>query len=232
MGGGPADVCGVCVQDVIAISARPYGQRAVLKFAQYTGACTHAHTHVHTNVPSYRRSRRRGCVALPSDTPRHSVLGYPLTVTNHPPLVSSTSTSFMCVRPRVYTGTQSIAGRFTPGTFTNQKTKQFREPRLLVVTDPRTDSQVRACVRTHVHTHTYRCVWVHVGRRGPGYAGRLDYGCVCALCASAPRLAGRLATRWSHHRQTDGRSSRPCPWRVSRCVCVCVSTRPCARRRT
>eukprot|EP00534_Pseudo-nitzschia_fraudulenta_P004030 CAMPEP_0201123602 /NCGR_PEP_ID=MMETSP0850-20130426/8017_1 /ASSEMBLY_ACC=CAM_ASM_000622 /TAXON_ID=183588 /ORGANISM="Pseudo-nitzschia fraudulenta, Strain WWA7" /LENGTH=280 /DNA_ID=CAMNT_0047390599 /DNA_START=57 /DNA_END=899 /DNA_ORIENTATION=+ len=61
-------------EDVIAISARPYGMRAVLKFAQYTGA-------------------------------------------------------------------QSLAGRFTPGTFTNQITKQFREPRLLVITDPRTDSQ-------------------------------------------------------------------------------------------
>lgn len=61
-------------EDVIAISARPYGMRAVLKFAHYTGA-------------------------------------------------------------------NSIAGRFTPGTFTNQITKQFREPRLLLVTDPRTDSQ-------------------------------------------------------------------------------------------
>lgn len=61
-------------EDVIAISARPYGMRAVLKFAQYTGA-------------------------------------------------------------------QHLAGRFTPGTFTNQITKQFREPRLLVITDPRTDSQ-------------------------------------------------------------------------------------------
>lgn len=60
--------------DVIAISARPYGQRAVFKFAQYTGS-------------SY------------------------------------------------------IAGRFTPGTFTNQITRQFREPRLLIITDPRTDSQ-------------------------------------------------------------------------------------------
>lgn len=60
--------------DVVAISARPYGQRAVLKFSQYTGC-------------------------------------------------------------------KSIAGRFTPGTFTNQKTKQFREPRVLVITDPRTDSQ-------------------------------------------------------------------------------------------
>jgi len=61
-------------QDVLCISARPYGQRAVLKFAQYTGA-------------------------------------------------------------------QSIAGRFTPGTFTNQITKQFREPRLLIITDPRIDAQ-------------------------------------------------------------------------------------------
>ena len=60
--------------DVVAICARPYGQRAVLKYSHYTGA-------------------------------------------------------------------QAIAGRFTPGTFTNQITKQFREPRLLVVTDPRTDSQ-------------------------------------------------------------------------------------------
>jgi small subunit ribosomal protein SAe len=40
-----------------------------------------------------------------------------------------------------YTGSLSIAGRFTPGTFTNQITKQFKEPRLLIVTDPRTDSQ-------------------------------------------------------------------------------------------
>lgn len=61
-------------QDVIAISARPYSQRAVLKFAHYTGS-------------------------------------------------------------------QSIAGRFTPGTFTNQITKQFREPRVLIVTDPRIDHQ-------------------------------------------------------------------------------------------
>ena len=60
--------------DVVAISSRPFGQRAVLKFSQYTGS-------------------------------------------------------------------QCIAGRFTPGTFTNQMTKQFREPRLLIVTDPRIDSQ-------------------------------------------------------------------------------------------
>jgi small subunit ribosomal protein SAe len=61
-------------QDVICISSRPFGQRAVLKFSTFTGAAC-------------------------------------------------------------------IAGRFTPGTFTNQKTKQFKEPRLLVVTDPRIDSQ-------------------------------------------------------------------------------------------
>eukprot|EP00178_Gracilaria_changii_P012706 TRINITY_DN35901_c0_g1_i1.p1 TRINITY_DN35901_c0_g1~~TRINITY_DN35901_c0_g1_i1.p1 ORF type:complete len:281 (-),score=39.60 TRINITY_DN35901_c0_g1_i1:78-920(-) len=61
-------------QDVVCISARPYGQRAVLKFSQYTGS-------------------------------------------------------------------QCIAGRFTPGTFTNQITKQFKEPRLLIITDPRVDAQ-------------------------------------------------------------------------------------------
>jgi len=62
----PAEVC--------VISARPYGQRAVLKFAAHVGA-----------------------------TP--------------------------------------VAGRFTPGTFTNQIQAAYREPRLLVVTDPRTDHQ-------------------------------------------------------------------------------------------
>ena len=60
---------------VIVISARPYGQRAVLKFGQYTGA-------------------------------------------------------------------NYLAGRYTPGTFTNQIEKAFQEPRLLIITDPRTDSQV------------------------------------------------------------------------------------------
>jgi ribosomal protein uS2 len=60
--------------DVACISARPYGQRAVLKFAAHTGA-------------------------------------------------------------------SAIAGRFTPGNFTNYITRSFKEPRLIIVTDPRTDAQ-------------------------------------------------------------------------------------------
>jgi len=40
-----------------------------------------------------------------------------------------------------YLGVQAIAGRFTPGTFTNQIQKKFCEPRLLIVTDPRMDHQ-------------------------------------------------------------------------------------------
>lgn len=40
-----------------------------------------------------------------------------------------------------HTGSTPVAGRFTPGTFTNQIQKAFREPRLLVVTDPRVDHQ-------------------------------------------------------------------------------------------
>lgn len=40
-----------------------------------------------------------------------------------------------------YTGAQAIAGRFTPGTFTNYITRSFREPRVIIVTDPITDHQ-------------------------------------------------------------------------------------------
>jgi len=39
------------------------------------------------------------------------------------------------------TGATPIAGRFTPGAFTNQIQAAFREPRLLIVTDPRADHQ-------------------------------------------------------------------------------------------
>jgi len=61
-------------QDIVVISARPYGQRAILKFATFIGA-------------------------------------------------------------------QAIAGRFTPGAFTNQSQSNFKEPRLIIVTDPRLDHQ-------------------------------------------------------------------------------------------
>ena len=40
-----------------------------------------------------------------------------------------------------HTGAQAIAGRFTPGSFTNYITRSFKEPRLIIVTDPRTDAQ-------------------------------------------------------------------------------------------
>jgi len=41
-----------------------------------------------------------------------------------------------------FTGATGIAGRFTPGTFTNQQQqKDFKEPRLLIVTDTRVDHQ-------------------------------------------------------------------------------------------
>ena len=41
-----------------------------------------------------------------------------------------------------HTGATPIAGRFTPGTFTNQQQqKDFKEPRLIIVTDARVDHQ-------------------------------------------------------------------------------------------
>jgi len=43
-----------------------------------------------------------------------------------------------------YTGTVAYSGRWTPGTLTNYITQNYAEPRLLIVTDPRTDSQAIA----------------------------------------------------------------------------------------
>jgi len=40
-----------------------------------------------------------------------------------------------------YTGASPLAGRWMPGTLTNQITQKYLEPRLLIVTDPRTDAQ-------------------------------------------------------------------------------------------
>jgi len=40
-----------------------------------------------------------------------------------------------------YTGASAMAGRWMPGTLTNQITSKYLEPRLLIVTDPRTDAQ-------------------------------------------------------------------------------------------
>jgi len=40
-----------------------------------------------------------------------------------------------------HTGATPICGRFTPGSLTNQFTKNFKEPRLIIVSDPRMDHQ-------------------------------------------------------------------------------------------
>jgi len=51
------------------------------------------------------------------------------------------------------TGASSVAGRYTPGTFTNQIQRAFKEPRLLVISDPRADHQPvteSACVNIPV----------------------------------------------------------------------------------
>jgi len=46
-----------------------------------------------------------------------------------------------CLKYAHYTGATPIAGRFTPGAFTNQIQAAFREPRLLIVADPMADHQ-------------------------------------------------------------------------------------------
>jgi len=40
-----------------------------------------------------------------------------------------------------YIGAEAIVGRYTPGTLTNYITRSFREPRLIICTDPRADFQ-------------------------------------------------------------------------------------------
>jgi small subunit ribosomal protein SAe len=40
-----------------------------------------------------------------------------------------------------HTGATPIVGRFVPGSFTNQIQKHYKEPRLIVVSDPRVDHQ-------------------------------------------------------------------------------------------
>merc|ERR1711957_157303 len=40
-----------------------------------------------------------------------------------------------------YTGANPVVGRWMQGTLTNQITSKYLEPRLLIVTDPRTDAQ-------------------------------------------------------------------------------------------
>ncbi|KAJ2352764.1 structural constituent of ribosome [Coemansia sp. RSA 2618] len=41
----------------------------------------------------------------------------------------------------IHTGAQGLAGRFTPGNFTSYTTRMFMEPCLIIVADPRMDSQ-------------------------------------------------------------------------------------------
>jgi small subunit ribosomal protein SAe len=40
-----------------------------------------------------------------------------------------------------FQGATPIAGRFTPGSFTNQIQQAFKEPRLIIITDPISDHQ-------------------------------------------------------------------------------------------
>ena len=40
-----------------------------------------------------------------------------------------------------YTGANYVCGKWTPGILTNHNTKNFLEPRLLIVCDPRSDHQ-------------------------------------------------------------------------------------------
>lgn len=61
----PLALCSALLQDIVAISARPYGQRAVLKFANYTGAKSTVGRHTPGAHPPARLACR-GCCRLPA----------------------------------------------------------------------------------------------------------------------------------------------------------------------
>jgi hypothetical protein len=81
-----------------------------------------------------------------------------------------------------YIGAKSLAGRHTPGTFTNQIQKQFEEPRLLILTGaqlPGTFSNNRSVAasptfrRWHCQQHQQLAGSISGSRR------LLSYGCGC-----------------------------------------------------
>ena len=86
-----------------------------------------------------------------------------------------------------YTGAVPIAGRYTPGMFTNQIQAKFREPRLLIVSDPRYDHQVCHCVCTCWE-------WEEGGGGGRGWVHILSL-CVCVQVGGRPLLLQLLSPR-------------------------------------
>jgi len=80
-----------------------------------------------------------------------------------------------------YTGATPIAGRFTPGSFTNQIQQAFKEPRLIIVTDPIADHQpiteasyVNIPVISFVNSdNPLRCIDIGIpcNNRGPSSIG-------------------------------------------------------------
>ena len=104
-------------QDIVVQSARPYGARAILKFAQYTGAKVLSGRH----TPGVFRLLRFPTSPPPPLHPTHALCHWG-------------------------PGAWLVSLAYTPscmaaGTFTNQIQKLYEEPRLLVLTDPRTDHQ-------------------------------------------------------------------------------------------
>nr|CAD7200674.1 unnamed protein product [Timema douglasi] len=114
------------------------------------GACTHLGTdNVDYQMEQYVYKRRAGdgmhIINLRRTWEKLLLAARAIVAIEHPSevfVISSRSYGQRAVlKFAAHTGATPIAGRFTPGAFTNQIQAAFREPRLLVVTDPSQDHQ-------------------------------------------------------------------------------------------
>lgn len=131
-------------KDVCAISGATFGQRAVLKFATHVGATPIAGKYCFFVFEAANREGAKPATCWAKQRKKTAEKKGSMYVSGcvASKLRSAVRAWVCCVF--VFCACRLLklrAGRYTPGTFTNQIQKAFQEPRLLIVTDPIVDHQ-------------------------------------------------------------------------------------------